>query len=412
MKKIILATGLSCSITPMVLSGVCFADNAQFNQGIEAESSFVRNINTETNRFGKVVNLAGNVNLNVRSNSNTKSSIIGTLKSSDIVKITGTSANRWYQVEINGKKGYCHPSYISVIDSNSLSSNITALNTKGRVNTEILNVREKPTTQSAIALKLSKNTIVNITGKTNDGWYRINQNGAERYVSATYISLDLNSSSNSNVVGKIATVNTSVLNLRSGDGLNYSTIRKLYKNENVKILSSNNNGWYKVQLSNGITGWCSSQYISNVREGDLSTQSNTTQNINNNQSVSSNEKAQAIINLAKKQIGKPYVWGAEGPSSFDCSGLTYYVFKQASGVSLPRTSKAQSNAGESVSKANLKPGDLVFFDSNYGSDVNHVGIYIGDNQIIHSPKPGDNVKITNINTTHYNNAFVKARRLG
>ncbi|MFJ6704445.1 MULTISPECIES: NlpC/P60 family protein [unclassified Streptomyces] len=98
-------------------------------------------------------------------------------------------------------------------------------------------------------------------------------------------------------------------------------------------------------------------------------------------------KAAKAIAFARAQIGKPYVWGATGPGSYDCSGLSQAAWK-AAGVSLPRTTYDQVNAGTTVSLADARPGDLVFFYD----DVTHVGIYIGDGMMIHAPKPGAYVR--------------------
>ncbi|MEU2426200.1 NlpC/P60 family protein [Streptomyces sp. NPDC007851] len=98
-------------------------------------------------------------------------------------------------------------------------------------------------------------------------------------------------------------------------------------------------------------------------------------------------KAAKAIAFARAQIGKPYVWGATGPGSYDCSGLSQAAWK-AAGVSLPRTTYDQVNAGTTVSLADARPGDLVFFYD----DVSHVGIYIGNGMMIHAPKPGAYVR--------------------
>ncbi|MGP3927086.1 NlpC/P60 family protein [Streptomyces sp. 8N616] len=98
-------------------------------------------------------------------------------------------------------------------------------------------------------------------------------------------------------------------------------------------------------------------------------------------------KAAKAIDFARAQIGKPYVWGATGPNSYDCSGLTQAAWKYA-GVSLPRTTWDQVKVGTRVATEDLKPGDLVFFYD----DISHVGLYIGDGQMIHAPKPGANVR--------------------
>ncbi|MEV6178915.1 NlpC/P60 family protein [Streptomyces sp. NPDC052016] len=98
-------------------------------------------------------------------------------------------------------------------------------------------------------------------------------------------------------------------------------------------------------------------------------------------------KAEKALAFARAQIGKPYVWGATGPESYDCSGLTQAAWK-AAGVTLPRTTYDQVDAGTTVSLANALPGDLIFFYD----DVTHVGIYIGNGMMIHAPKPGAYVR--------------------
>ncbi|MFF7732671.1 NlpC/P60 family protein [Streptomyces sp. NPDC007984] len=98
-------------------------------------------------------------------------------------------------------------------------------------------------------------------------------------------------------------------------------------------------------------------------------------------------KAEKALAFARAQIGKPYVWGAVGPGSYDCSGLTQAAWK-AAGVTLPRTTYDQVNAGTTVPLSQAQPGDLVFFYD----DVTHVGIYIGNGMMIHAPKPGTYVR--------------------
>ncbi|MBT2415177.1 C40 family peptidase [Streptomyces sp. ISL-12] len=98
-------------------------------------------------------------------------------------------------------------------------------------------------------------------------------------------------------------------------------------------------------------------------------------------------KAEKALAFARAQIGKPYVWGATGPDSYDCSGLTQAAWKDA-GVDLPRTTYDQVNAGTTVSVSAAQPGDLVFFYD----DISHVGIYIGNGMMIHAPKPGAYVR--------------------
>ena len=98
----------------------------------------------------------------------------------------------------------------------------------------------------------------------------------------------------------------------------------------------------------------------------------------------------AIVDYAYKFLGTPYVYGATGPNSFDCSGFTQYVFKNAAGINLSRTTYTQINEGVPVSRENLQPGDLIF------THAGHVGTYVGNNQFIHAPRTGDVVKVSSV----------------
>lgn len=118
-------------------------------------------------------------------------------------------------------------------------------------------------------------------------------------------------------------------------------------------------------------------------------------------SVSSN----AIVNKAYQYLGVPYVWGGTSPSGFDCSGFIQYVFR-SQGVSLPRVSRGQASSGAYVSISNAQPGDILYFGQ---SSVTHVGIYIGNNKMIHAPSPGKSVMISDI-SWHVRNYRIKGAR--
>lgn len=101
------------------------------------------------------------------------------------------------------------------------------------------------------------------------------------------------------------------------------------------------------------------------------------------------QKYSDLYQTLRQQLGKKYVWGAVGPDTFDCSGLTQYVFSKALGKKLPRTAEAQYNAFDHVSHDKVKPGDLVFFSYNGGATIDHVGIIVsGDNQMIDAQDRG------------------------
>ena len=119
-----------------------------------------------------------------------------------------------------------------------------------------------------------------------------------------------------------------------------------------------------------------------------------------NRGPGSSASGNAIVDFAYGYIGAPYVYGATGPSSFDCSGFTSFVFRNAAGIDITRTTYTQIGVGTPVSYGELQPGDLVF---TYGLD--HVGIYVGGGQYIHAPQPGDSVKVSPVTS------FYAARRV-
>ena len=215
---------------------------------------------------------------------------------------------------------------------------------------------------------------------------------------------------------KVGTVTASALNIRSGASTSHSIVAKAYKGNKVEILESSN-GWHKVKLSNGKIGWASAQYISasadnNTNSGNTSQESTQapSNNENNVSGTQSSSKVQAIVNTAKAQIGKNKACGAEGPNAFDCSGLTYYIYKQ-NGITIPRTSREQSNFGTTVSKSNLQPGDLLFFSTDGSGGVSHVGIYVGNGQMVHVSSSKNSVISTSINTSYWQKAYIRAKRV-
>jgi cell wall-associated NlpC family hydrolase len=119
-----------------------------------------------------------------------------------------------------------------------------------------------------------------------------------------------------------------------------------------------------------------------------------------------NSRGSLALKFALKQIGDVYVWAAAGPTRWDCSGLTMRAF-QSAGVSLPHSSRAQIRYGKSVSYANLKPGDLVFF----GKPISHVSIYMGGGKMVQAPRPGKKVEVVAMTKKFGRKPFVGARRL-
>jgi len=176
-------------------------------------------------------------------------------------------------------------------------------------------------------------------------------------------------------------------------------------------------GWYKLKFPKGTVGW--------VR-GDLLTPLSTTavakarvassRTKRSNPAPSSKMLASlpaaagGLMNTAYSMLGVRYRYGAMSRSATDCSGFTTQVFK-SHGIKLPRTSREQSKFGATVSKSNLKQGDLVFFKTRGGSRVSHVGIYIGEGKFIHASSSGGRVRTDTLNSGYYDRRYAGARRV-
>ncbi|WP_455539077.1 C40 family peptidase [Terrisporobacter sp.] len=127
--------------------------------------------------------------------------------------------------------------------------------------------------------------------------------------------------------------------------------------------------------------------------------------------AASSSKSARIESFAKKQLGKRYVWGSSGPSSFDCSGFTSYVIKKTAGKTIPRTSISQGQYGKYVSRSKLKKGDLVFFATTGKGRISHAGIYLGNKRFIHASSTQRKVVISSMASGHYYRTFVNGRRV-
>ena len=196
---------------------------------------------------------------------------------------------------------------------------------------------------------------------------------------------------------KIKIVNTDNLNFRNGPSTDYKIIQSLPKNTQVEIVMQLNE-WTLVRYKDTL-GFVYSKYL-NDKITEIS-------------KINTSISADKIIQYAKSLLGKKYVWADEGPNTFDCSGFTWYVYKNIAKISLPRSSKEQGAYGTYINKENLQPADLVFFDTVGAKDnvISHVGIYIGNNQFIHASSGQGKVVISQLDSNYYSKAFVNGRRV-
>jgi murein DD-endopeptidase len=119
--------------------------------------------------------------------------------------------------------------------------------------------------------------------------------------------------------------------------------------------------------------------------------------------------AQRAADYAQDMIGKPYRYGGNSPTGFDCSGLVQYSYSRA-GLPIPRTTKSQRESGAAVGSQSLRAGDLIFFDQE-GRKSSHVGIYIGDGRFVHAPSSGKQVRVDTLDTKYWKKHYAGARRI-
>lgn len=263
----------------------------------------------------------------------------------------------------------------------------------GIVETGGLRLRAKPNTESEILDNAGIGDSVVIIRESGD-FYLVDYNLQIGYMSKDYITFK----ERENVELGYGRVIESAVHLREKPDSDSASLTQLAYGEKAYIIGFNC-GWYKVTYGN-FTGYIRSDLLE-LTEKPL---------LNAGTAAQTTSVAQQLIDTGKTYLGVPYVWGGTTPDGFDCSGFTRYVFNQY-GYSLKRTAAEQFKQGTEVSKENLQPGDLVFFERTYNTSASasHVGIYIGDNQFLHAG--GGSVKITEMSHSFYASRYVGARRI-
>lgn len=277
-----------------------------------------------------------------------------------------------------------------------------------------LRLRSQPNTTSKTLDYAPKNDVVVLLEKVGQ-WYKVRYNLQTGYMSGNY----LNAAIRENAELGYGRVTGNKVHVRSGPGTGYAAVATVHIGDRPYIIGINN-GWFKVIIGDHI-GYIRSDYVELTEipyenqdsphtplffRGGKSTGVTPSPGALKGGPV--DNMADKIIATAKQYLGVPYLWGGTTPNGFDCSGYTQYVFR-AHGITLPRSSSQQYTVGTYVSKGNLKPGDLVFFDVE-GNGISHVGIYVGNNQFIHC-STSKGVVITSLSSTYWAPRYYGARRV-
>ncbi len=352
--------------------------------------------------FAANIGVANNT-VNVRTAPSTSSPISSSLNVGDEVQITGFK-DGFYMINQNNVPYYVYSDFIDFSEAD------------GVVTGDGVYVRTAPSMDADTCGILSRGSIVNVTGQTGN-WYQLEADGVYSYINKDYItgeyveqvgepvSAPAPSTSVSNTgLSSYYQVNASGgLNLRESADPNSKVIAVIPNNFVVSGLETVN-GFTKVNY-NGQIGYASADFLTKTDEATYVA------------AMSQSNTGTKIVEWAKQYIGTPYSYGGTNLNSgVDCSGFVYSVFKQNPyyNVTLNRTAAGQYQNGTHVSKSELQPGDLVFFDTSgsNNNDITHSGIYMGDGQFIHaSSGSAQSVTISNLNDSYYAPRYVGGTRV-
>jgi cell wall-associated NlpC family hydrolase len=252
-----------------------------------------------------------------------------------------------------------------------------------------LNIRQTPGEDGKLVGKLPKNAACEIV-ESDGEWAYIQSGKVEGYVKEEYLLSGFAAEQKAReVVKTIAVSSADALNVREEPNTDAEVVTQVAKGEELEIAEVMENGWIKVYLDDEEV-YVSADYAE--VKSELATAITMTELLYG-QGVS--DVRVDLCQYAKQFLGNPYVWGGTSlTKGADCSGFVQSVFKKY-GVSLPRTSREQANAGTTIQASQLQPGDLIFYAK--GGTINHVAIYIGNGQVIHASSPKTGIKISSYN---------------
>lgn len=260
------------------------------------------------------------------------------------------------------------------------------------VTADALRLRGEPNVNAPILALMYKGDEVSVVSSAADGWYEVIHRDQQGFVSGLYLEFPDSE--------LLAYVNTggAVLNLRSGPGTTYEVLDKAPAGTLLPVLTAGE-AWHEV-LYNDTTVYVSAEYTRLMTQEEYDSFRS-----------SSAGQGEEIAVFAQNYLGCRYVYGGNGPSSFDCSGFVKYIYGQY-GYTLNRTASDQLQNGVSIEKSDLQPGDLVFFNNGRTSKpVSHVGLYIGNGDFIHASTETKGVRIDNLDSGYYEGVYIYARRI-
>ncbi len=263
-----------------------------------------------------------------------------------------------------------------------------------------VNIRSAANTSSDVISTVDTGLTLSVSS-LKDGWFKLdNGDDSEAYVTTEFVKL-------TQVDGL---VNSDGVNIRKAPATNAEVISQVSQGENLAV-TADVGEWYEVKYDNSFA-YVHKDYISGDMLKYLPIKNVSVTITPVEPETSSSSKGEEVVAYAKKFLGLNYVYGGTNLSTgVDCSGFMYCVYKNF-GITLNRVSRDQINNGTRVDKANLQPGDLVFFNTGGSSAISHVGMYIGDGQYIHATNNSKNcVQISSLGSSYSAKTYVGACRV-
>lgn len=380
--------------------------------------------------------------VNLRKGPGTSYDKVATVVEGQTLYITETKGD-WYKATVHGgNSGWIARWLVKGAEEVPTATNTPkATSTSGRFETltawiteEVVNVRTKPSTDGDVDFQLERGAKVTVT-ELDGHWGKVKtSSGKTGWVAGWVFSClppgeePTAKEGDQTVVVNVGWVARPKVNLRAGPSLDSDRIG--YATLSTRVLIVGQKGdWYKVAMDNGEIGWMASNLI-DTRAQRLARRGGSEASSSEGGSTSGAGTAmgldfpspttrqadcsvgEQIIAKAKQFVGASYVRGSASPSrGFDCSGFVHYIHKAVLGVSLPRSSDTQFRRGQPVSRSDLAPGDVVFFENTYKHGISHVGLYIGNNQFIHAANSRRGVRIDSLDSSYYAPRYAGARRM-
>jgi uncharacterized protein YraI len=385
--------------------------------------------------------------LRCRSDAGFDGDILTVLSEGSTVQLRGDASGAWQPVFCAGSRGYVHADYLSsggggggdADDDDSGGSSGGGSNSSlgagdsaevSGTNGDGVRFRSGPGTDESVISVLGEGTIVTVTSGSTGDWVAVSYNGSDGFVHMDYLVLSDGSSGDGGTNapsndgggggGGLSDGDHAVtldnLNLRYDPSFSSGVAAVAPAGTVVVITGGASNGFYPVDWD-GLGGYMHGDYLSATDEEPTERGGSGTSGGGGNgvsgggDGGGGGSTGSAISSYAMQYLGYPYVWATHGPSSFDCSGFTYWVVLNTLGIDIGTGTFTQVSAGRSVSRNALQPGDLVFFQNTYTWGLSHVGIYIGNDQFIHAENESTGVVISSLSSSYYSSRWYGAVRL-